>query len=67
MKPPVLYVGRGYLGSIEYLISIWEWAKRNRVTAESVMSRWGVSRATAFRWARQLNNAKERYCRDEAA
>lgn len=39
---------------------LWAIAQRTPITWEAVASRFGVSRATAFRWRRPLEDARQR-------
>lgn len=41
-------------------IVLWAIVQRAKITPEQVARRWAVSRATCYRWAPQLEDARQR-------
>lgn len=41
-------------------VVLWAISFRRVITVEDILTRWSVSRATAFRWRAPLNDARER-------
>ena len=48
--PPIKRSGEGMVSALEFAFAFHDWALVNSVTVESIRSRWGVSRATAYRY-----------------
>ena len=50
----------GMVSALEFALAFHDWALVNRVTVESIRSRWGVSRATAYRYLNAWRAIQER-------
>ena len=48
------------LSALEFALAFHDWALANKVTVESIRSRWGVSRATAYRYLNAWRAIQER-------
>ena len=52
--------GQGMLTVLEFALAFNDWALANKVTVESIRSRWGVSLATAYRYLNAWRAIQER-------
>lgn len=41
-------------------IVLWAIVQRNTITWKAVRARWGVHKSTAFRWVKELEDARQR-------
>ena len=48
------------VSALEFAFAFHDWALVNSVTVESIRSRWGVSRATAYRYLNAWRAIQER-------
>ena len=48
------------VSALEFALAFHDWALVNSVTVESIRSRWGVSRATAYRYLNAWRAIQER-------
>ena len=58
--PPIKRCGEGMVSALEFALAFHDWALVNSVTVESIRSRWGVSRATAYRYLNAWRAIQER-------
>ena len=58
--PPIKRCGEGMASALEFVFAFHDWALVNSVTVESIRSRWGVSRATAYRYLNAWRAIQER-------
>ena len=58
--PPIQRSGEGMVSALEFALAFHDWALVNSVTVESIRSRWGVSRATAYRYLNAWRAIQER-------
>ena len=59
-SPRVTPTDQGMLTALEFALAFNDWALVNSVTVESIRSRWGVSRATAYRYLNAWRAIQER-------
>ena len=58
--PSIKRCGEGMASALEFALAFNDWALANKVTVESIRSRWGVSRATAYRYLNAWRAIQER-------
>ena len=72
MRGPSIHLGEHNFGmyrALDFALAFLTWADAQReVTVEAIRERWGVSRATAFRWRLSYRtHVEQRDARKEAA